>query len=486
MGNNCSCDGFEGKTILCDVTIFYDSKYGLEKQFSTSVVVDCVPELILIKPDGFIDPIIPIDDIPPIITLFSPIDLYSTTNLIIDFNFKVTDDSGSIKDCNIIIDSIVNGLGISNPLNDSNYSFNRTLNVGDHNWSISCSDVSNNNSNTGVRNLTILDSNLTFYSSCWSDIEPHTICNCDDLNKMRVNLDWNYILSNDINMLVSECSAYQTDIGFVPIGFDVGDFTGTFDGNKHEIIGLYINRTDSGSNGVGLFSVLNQAQILDLGLVDANIIGYYSHWATGSFAGFLTDSNISTSYSKNLNVLGYVGVGGLVGGANVNSFITNSYTTGNIVARDAYVGGLTGGNGVATNSYSTVNVYAGNYLGNNEGLAGGITGELNGGSVINSFATGTINGNGINKYGGVLGRICDCGGGPNLISNAYWFDNIGDLASNCYYNGNNNCVKIDDTNGDVDYFKGDLSSREPFLSNWDFENIWVEQINDFPKLYWEN
>jgi len=43
-GSGCSCVGFEGKTKTCEVIVYAESEYGLEKQFTTSVSVDCVAD----------------------------------------------------------------------------------------------------------------------------------------------------------------------------------------------------------------------------------------------------------------------------------------------------------------------------------------------------------------------------------------------------------------------------------------------------------
>ncbi|MFA5125811.1 MAG: hypothetical protein WC462_02295 [archaeon] len=43
-GSGCSCVGLEGKTKTCEVIIYAESEYGLEKQFSATVSVDCVSD----------------------------------------------------------------------------------------------------------------------------------------------------------------------------------------------------------------------------------------------------------------------------------------------------------------------------------------------------------------------------------------------------------------------------------------------------------
>ncbi|MCL2728303.1 MAG: BACON domain-containing protein, partial [Bacteroidales bacterium] len=73
---------------------------------------------------------------------------------------------------------------------------------------------------------------------------PIEVATVAQLNDVRNQLLWNYILMADLDLGVNP---YNTDSGWSPIG----TFTGVFDGNGHTISNLYINR--GGSDNIGLF-----------------------------------------------------------------------------------------------------------------------------------------------------------------------------------------------------------------------------------------
>ncbi|MFA5126056.1 MAG: hypothetical protein WC462_03565 [archaeon] len=57
IGSSCSCVGFEGKTKPCEVIIEMVSDYGLEKQFTASMNVDCVPSAIAVASSAIVQPV---------------------------------------------------------------------------------------------------------------------------------------------------------------------------------------------------------------------------------------------------------------------------------------------------------------------------------------------------------------------------------------------------------------------------------------------
>ena len=95
-----------------------------------------------------------------------------------------------------------------------------------------------------------------------------------------------------------------------------------------------------------------------------------------------------------VNIIGNENVGGLVGWNNGGT-ITNSYATGSVAGSGNSVGGLVGDNrGTITNSYATSAVRGTFYVG---GLVG-----FNSGTITNSYATGSVAGSG-NSVGGLVG-----------------------------------------------------------------------------------
>jgi len=149
-------------------------------------------------------------------------------------------------------------------------------------------------------------------------------------------------------------------------------FTGTFDGQGHEISDLYVDRPKEDS--VGLFGV-SEGEIENVGIVNVNVVG--------------------NSY-----------VGGLVG-ENDDGKVENSFATGEVSTEgwfDWYVGVLVGYNsGTVSDSHASGEVDGGYRV-------GGLVGE-NWGEVFNSHATGEVKGEG--RIGGLIGY------NSGTISNSY-------------------------------------------------------------------
>jgi len=191
-------------------------------------------------------------------------------------------------------------------------------------------------------------------------------------------------------------------------------FEGNYNGGGFEITGLNIDFTGSAS----------------------------SNFDNGFYAGFFGD------LEGNVSNLGFTGavsgkysVGGLVGYLGNAKQIANSYATGTVTASTNTVGGLVGWlfAGSVVDSYATGSV-------SGDGTVGGLIGYSNvGGNLVSSsFATGSVTSTGI-YAGGLIGRIDN---GVNVhdsyatgaVSGA---DNVGGLVgrsedgevSNCFATG---------------------------------------------------
>ena len=120
--------------------------------------------------------------------------------------------------------------------------------------------------------------------------------------------------------------------------------------------------------------------------------------------GAVIGGSIDSVGLENCEVSGDVGVGGLVGLIKGGS-ITNSYATGSVTGTGSRVGGLVGaGNATITNCYATGSVTGYNYV-------GGLAGAIEGGSITNSYATASVTG--YNYVGGLVGD------GNATITNCY-------------------------------------------------------------------
>jgi len=222
-----------------------------------------------------------------------------------------------------------------------------------------------------------------------------------DLDAVRNNLDNHHTLVNDLDSTTDgyeemASAAAHGGKGWEPIGTWTARFTGSFDGQDHKIMDLFIDRP-SDSN-VGLFSFVAEGGVIkNVRVVDVAVTGHDSVGGlVGENSGTVSNSYSTGSVSGNVDVGGLVGwnhgtvdkcysissvtgnedVGGLVG-LNAGS-LSNSSSTASASGSDHQVGGLIGGNsGTVDNSYSTGGV-TGNWS------VGGLVGA-NGGTVNNSF-----------------------------------------------------------------------------------------------------
>jgi len=201
----------------------------------------------------------------------------------------------------------------------------------------------------------------------------------------QTSIAWADTLVQTSDIDASPTSSWDAGAGFSPIGNSTTQFIGRYNGKKHIISGLAILRT---TLDVGLFGCIGVHGIVDsLGLAGGSVRGYYDVGAlVGRLAGTLSNSHASTPVMGKVSGLSD-NIGGLVGYVMDGGNVINSYATGEVPGTQDYyhAGGLVGYNyGTITNSFATGAV-KGYYVG---GLAG-----YNGGGVIsNSYATGTVTG----------------------------------------------------------------------------------------------
>ncbi|MDR1007746.1 MAG: hypothetical protein LBL65_04180 [Campylobacteraceae bacterium] len=281
--------------------------------------------------------------------------------------------------------------------------------------------------NTAVDSYTITDKSVNFYAS--SDITE--IATQDDLIAIETNLTGKYILLNDIAL--DENGAGFDGNGWLPIGDEINEFTGIFNGNYHKITNLWINREHI--TLVGFFSAAENASISNLGIEIAKGKSINGYDYIGSIAGWIINGNISNVYSTGtIDSTGTCCVGGIIGHT-VNSTITNVYSTVNISSNNFYIGGIIGHtvNSTITNVYSTGDINGTENVNGNGSFIGGIAGRLDGGSITNSYSTGNING--MIAIGGIVGESYYDNGliRNNAAINSFVY---GDGSTNRITNGN--------------------------------------------------
>ena len=223
----------------------------------------------------------------------------------------------------------------------------------------------------------------------------HSMVDFDAID--TTGLNGNYALVQDLNAGGTIYTAALVGTGSSTA------FSGTFAGLGHTVSNLVVHGT---ANYTGLFGY-STGTIRDIGVTSGNITNTSEY--TGGLAGYNTGTITNSYYSGDVD--GNINVGGLVG-SNNSGTISYSHSSGTVkstgVADRNIVGGLVGSSytGTISDSYSESTVtslfstgisgYQGNYV------AGGLVGAAwNGGTISNSYATGTVNGS--STIGGLVG-----------------------------------------------------------------------------------
>jgi len=208
----------------------------------------------------------------------------------------------------------------------------------------------------------------------------------DDLQALKDNLSGKYILMNDIDL-----SGYN----WTAIGTKTNPFSGELNGNGHVIKNLQVD--DAAGNGIGLFGVIDGANVSNVGLENADI---NVQNAVGILAGAAEASIITNCYSTG-SVRGAGWVGGLIGQITNATTINDCFSTANVTGTSSQIGGLVG----RLDSSSVSNSYAeGSVLG--KIFVGGLIGNSVGISNISfSYALGDVKAD--DNVGGLLGYLGD-------------------------------------------------------------------------------
>jgi hypothetical protein len=272
-----------------------------------------------------------------------------------------------------------------------------------------------------------------FYGGNGTAGDPYQIADWHQLDYVRNYLNSYFVLVNNLDSTTAGYEELASPTanggkGWQPIGTTLENpFTGTFDGQGHEIRDLFINRPDEDCP-TGLFGWVISGVIKDIGMVNIAVTG---NWGVGGLVGE-AHGTVSNSYSSGTVSGINWAVGGLVG--RNSGTVSNSYSTASVTS-DNNVGGLVGENGgTVSNSYSSGDVTS--YYNN---VVGGLVGA-NYDTVSNSYSTGSVTGSsdvgglvGVNGYGGTVSNSYSTGsvsGGANVgglvgansgtVSNSFW------------------------------------------------------------------
>ena len=239
----------------------------------------------------------------------------------------------------------------------------------------------------------------------------------DDVNKGNTYEGWYVYLTNDIILDINEewepIGIYQEE-STSPDDENNIPFKGIFDGRYHTISGIY---TNSDLKNRGLFGLIKEATIENVGIVNGNIQGTSR---TGAIVGYAyQNSKIINCYNSSNIIATNNYVGGIAGFIKDETIIQNCYNTGNITSsgQEGIVGGIIGGtsNALIYNCYNSGNIISSAQ----GGIIGGIIGGIGKSTMKNCYNTGMIEGK---TVGGISGSVSN----NALIENCY---NVGSLKS---------------------------------------------------------
>lgn len=202
-------------------------------------------------------------------------------------------------------------------------------------------------------------------------------------------------------------------------------FSGIFDGNFHKISGISINTTEKAR---GLFGLVKEGTIKNLGITNSNIIGSSS---IGGIVGYTyNNSNIINCYNMaTINITDRY-AGGIVGFARTGTNIKNCYNAGTIIGSHG-IGGICGEmiNSEIKNCYNIGNLSS-TYSGGSSTELGGIVSQIKSNSKVeNCYNIGNINTNNEYGVGGIVGKSEE----SEIIINTFFLENT--------INGGNGVIK---------------------------------------------
>jgi hypothetical protein len=284
--------------------------------------------------------------------------------------------------------------------------------------------------------------------------DPYQIWDACDVNTLGTETGYyasHFKMMADVNMAAylytTAVIAPDTISGGL---FDGTVFTGVFDGNDHVIRNLTINTSGANNYYLGLFGKVDTsaARIENLGVIDASITaGDYSYYV-GVLAGWFEDGTISNCHTSG-SVTGYYNVGGLAG-LRSEGTITNCYTSGSLTVGSTGLrcGGLFGYSyGNIADCYSSCSV----------------SGNDDVGGLVGYSYTGTI------SYCYAVGSVTGLGGSPSAIGGLVGNRNSGSVVDSYWDTDTSGQASSDGGTGKT---TTEMMQQATF-ANWDFVDTWT-------------
>ncbi|MCL2435320.1 MAG: hypothetical protein FWD09_04160, partial [Lentimicrobiaceae bacterium] len=358
---------------------------------------------------------------------------------------------------------------------------------------------------------------------------PYMVCTAAQLDSVRYFRHKSFKLCSNIDL-----TAYLAEGGFgytkwgaagwQAIGDNDTRFTGTMNGARYKVSGLWLSKTSNygADNYQGFFGYTNGAAIQNLG-VEIAPAGVTGRENVGGLVGYCNSSTITDCYTTG-KVSGTLYVGGLVGYSystsnEITSTISTCYSTANVTGTGNYAGGLVGIASGATNSTSYIsNCYAtGNVTGASD--VGGLVGYASswGAHITYCYATGNVMGSA--NVGGIVGQrfnsssqllnnvaanikieATSTGTSPNRVTaSVNTSTNLHNYANDIMIvekPGNPGDIEIISltrkagANVDLDtlYLESFYTTGANWLNGeaWDFDNIWkIDEGSSYPYFKWQ-
>jgi len=234
--------------------------------------------------------------------------------------------------------------------------------------------------------------------------DPYKIYNVTDLQNVENDLTAYYELANDID--ASATSTWNAGKGFLPIAYGGIGFTGHFDGKGFTISSLFINRVVFGDPYGGLFTIIDgTAVIQNVHMTGVNIT-VRSHAA--ALVGYVTGAACSILNCSSAGSIEAAGAtfglaGGLIGYIEGGT-VTNCHSSCSVVSDRSYAGGLIASDHGAIVSRCSASGTVTVLGGAGHRYAGGLVGYIDLGVYTRCFATGAVT-VGDDYAGGFVGFI---------------------------------------------------------------------------------
>lgn len=200
---------------------------------------------------------------------------------------------------------------------------------------------------------------------------------------------------------ISDCTASEVEIS-------AGQYAGGLIGNVAD--GTLTDCSASGSvtsSSSHVGGLIGNMEAGTLTGCSANVVVTAASYYSGGLVGYATTATLADCHATGKvvsNKTNYARTGGLVGEIHGGS-VTKSYATGNVEYKGAYGGGLIGvinGNFIVTKSYATGEVYQTNAKNYHGGLIGFLESESEV-VISNCYSTGAVRNPGNNYCGGFIG-----------------------------------------------------------------------------------